>query len=366
MKNPQNKANFDIIDRALFVVCLDDTSPKDRNEIAQGAFHNYNGRNRWFDKSFNVIIFKNGKAGLNAEHSPLDAPPLAHGASAFSAFYENVDGYIDTHKHLHSKRSEKLAKPKKIVWDIGNINDDANPFKISLQTSANNVINFMATYHTQCLEYDGYGSDFLKEVNVSPDAYVQMVIQLAYYKIYKKCTATYETAQTRKFFHGRTETVRTLSLESKQFVEAMENSSFKPNEKLQFFKKAIESHVHYMNDASNGNGIDRHLLGLMMCAKKNGEAMPEIFLDPSYTASKTFRLSTSNLTPAPQFYGGFGPVVDDGYGVCYALRNTQMWFSVSSRTNCHSTDTIQFIRALNSSLEDLRALCLQNQAKSSL
>lgn len=33
---------------------------------------------RWFDKSFSVIFFKNGKSGINAEHSWADAPVVAH------------------------------------------------------------------------------------------------------------------------------------------------------------------------------------------------------------------------------------------------------------------------------------------------
>ena len=33
---------------------------------------------RWFDKSFTFIVFKNGKMGLNAEHSWADAPIVGH------------------------------------------------------------------------------------------------------------------------------------------------------------------------------------------------------------------------------------------------------------------------------------------------
>lgn len=33
---------------------------------------------RWFDKSFTVVVYKNGKNGLNAEHSWADAPIMAH------------------------------------------------------------------------------------------------------------------------------------------------------------------------------------------------------------------------------------------------------------------------------------------------
>lgn len=33
---------------------------------------------RWFDKSFNLIVYKNGTMGLNAEHSWADAPIVGH------------------------------------------------------------------------------------------------------------------------------------------------------------------------------------------------------------------------------------------------------------------------------------------------
>ena len=33
---------------------------------------------RWFDKSFSFVVYKNGKNGLNAEHSWADAPTVAH------------------------------------------------------------------------------------------------------------------------------------------------------------------------------------------------------------------------------------------------------------------------------------------------
>ena len=37
-----------------------------------------------------------------------------------------------------------------------------------------------------------------------------------------------------------------------------------------------------------------------------------LFNDPSYIKSMMFRLSTSNMSPGTNFYGGFGPVLADG------------------------------------------------------
>lgn len=33
---------------------------------------------RWFDKSFNLISYPNGKMGVNIEHSWADAPIVGH------------------------------------------------------------------------------------------------------------------------------------------------------------------------------------------------------------------------------------------------------------------------------------------------
>ena len=77
------------------------------------------------------------------------------------------------------------------------------------------------------LVFDGYGKDLIKAMKLSPDAYVQMAMQLAYYKMHCVCRATYETTQTRKFAYGRTETTRTVSMDSVAFVKAMEDATMK-------------------------------------------------------------------------------------------------------------------------------------------
>jgi hypothetical protein len=41
---------------------------------------------RWFDKSFSFVVYKNGKNGLNAEHSWADAPRLPNALDPLGAF----------------------------------------------------------------------------------------------------------------------------------------------------------------------------------------------------------------------------------------------------------------------------------------
>jgi len=54
---------------------------------------------------------------------------------------------------------------------------------------------------------------------VSPDAYIQLALQLAYYRDAGRFVLTYEASMTRLFLHGRTETVRSLTQESCNFVQ---------------------------------------------------------------------------------------------------------------------------------------------------
>jgi len=56
---------------------------------------------------------------------------------------------------------------------------------------------------------------------MSPDAFIQMAMQLAWYKACGEFTATYETVLTRMFKHGRTETLRSFSRESWRWVLSM-------------------------------------------------------------------------------------------------------------------------------------------------
>jgi len=58
---------------------------------------------------------------------------------------------------------------------------------------------------------------------ISPDAYIQMALQLAYYRDAGKFNLTYEASMTRLFREGRTETVRPCTIESSKWVKAMED-----------------------------------------------------------------------------------------------------------------------------------------------
>lgn len=105
---------LDAIEKSAFMVILDEDSynyEKDDvemlNSYARSMLHG-NGYNRWFDKSFNIVISKNGKAGLNAEHSWADAPIIGHYweyalySDLFTLKYDDM-GNTAGYKNLYGK-----------------------------------------------------------------------------------------------------------------------------------------------------------------------------------------------------------------------------------------------------------------------
>ncbi|NXX74956.1 CPT1B palmitoyltransferase, partial [Urocolius indicus] len=80
----KNKTSLDAIERAAFFLTLDEeehgyVAGRDgcMDAYAKSLLH---GRcyDRWFDKSFTLVVYKNGKLGANAEHSWADAPIIGH------------------------------------------------------------------------------------------------------------------------------------------------------------------------------------------------------------------------------------------------------------------------------------------------
>jgi carnitine O-acetyltransferase len=81
------------------------------------------------------------------------------------------------------------------------------------------------TIRSQVLHYTRYGAAQIKKHKTSPDAFAQMVKQLAFQKLYQRPGVCYESCQTRRFQFGRTEVIRAASNESKKWVESMINPS---------------------------------------------------------------------------------------------------------------------------------------------
>ena len=64
-----------------------------------------------------------------------------------------------------------------------------------------------------------------------------------------------------------------------------------------------------------GQGFDRHLFALRKIAEQKSGTMPSLFADPHYQLINHIILSTSTLSSPAIEFGGFAPVVPNGFGI---------------------------------------------------
>lgn len=89
--------------------------------------------------------------------------------------------------------------------------------KSSVKQALESYKNWCTSLDINFVEYDGLGKNFCKKHAISPDSVMQLAFQSAYYKLYGKFVATYESCSTAAFKHGRTETIRPCTMATKVF-----------------------------------------------------------------------------------------------------------------------------------------------------
>jgi len=359
-----NRVSLDMIEKAAFVVTLDEDEyefdkkePNKLNHFAQRMLHG-NGYDRWFDKSFTLVIAKNGRMGFNAEHSWADAAVASHMWEFVLA--EDLEHGYDAAGNTKGTVEVELPHPTRLKWDL------EKECLETIEYASQCALALLNDVDLKLLVFDTYGKGLMKSSKVSPDAFIQMALQLAYYRDAGRFNLTYEASMTRLFKEGRTETVRPCSLESCAWVQAMEDNSIPVEEKINLLRKACQQHQKGYQDAMVGRGIDRHLFCLYVISKYleiDSPFLKEVLSEPwRLSTSQTPHGQTSklDLNAHPDCIsagGGFGPVADDGYGVSYIIAGEDLiFFHVSSKKSSPETESTRFSGNIRKALEDMRSL----------
>jgi len=188
----------------------------------------------------------------------------------------------------------------------------------------------MGRHEMLVLHYESYGSAFIRSHKVSPDAWAQLVMQLAWHKLKGRPGVCYESAQTRRFRRGRTEVIRSASRESREWCEAMlDVGNTDDSHKAALFARAVGRHLQYAAWATGAQGVDRHLFGLKRMLRE-GEPVPELYEDEAFGKTSHWEMSTSQLSSEWVDGWGYAEVVEDGYGLAYAIGKDYLRWTISS------------------------------------
>ncbi|KIY72039.1 acyltransferase ChoActase/COT/CPT [Cylindrobasidium torrendii FP15055 ss-10] len=402
-----NKTCLDIVDAALFIVCLDDVVPEDTASLCtnflcgtyklEGGVQVGTVTNRWYDK-LQIIVCADGAAGINFEHTGVDGHTVLRFAAdifteglmllarsinptAPTLFHAKLSPHAPSYKPPRNSQmpptppAEKLefdVAPKKLEWKL-----DAG-LRVDVRYAETRISDLICQNDCQALEWRGYGKDFITRHGFSPDAFVQMAFQAAYFGLYGRIECTYEPAMTKAFLHGRTEAIRTVQPESVAFTRAF-FSEASASDKIAALHKACSRHVKLTRECGQGLGQDRHLYALYCLLQKEREAedaaerpsspksplssspssasamrrpLPSIFSDGGWKILNTSILSTSNCgNPALRLFG-FGPVAADGYGIGYIIKEDGLSICASSK----SLQTRRFLDTIKNYLHDVQKM----------
>ncbi|SCU93863.1 LAMI_0E15852g1_1 [Lachancea mirantina] len=401
--NSTNRHNLRIIDSALFVLCLDDVAIEDPAELVKSMLcgtseikltetgglngpcapksHHKSGPlgvqqgtclNRWYDK-LQLIVTLNGKAGFNFEHTGIDGHTVLRLTTdlytdSILSFAQGITKDVPSVFHAPAISHNSAAAhaepnlitiPRKLEWCVDSF------LLSSLHFSETRVSDLIYQFEFAVLDFDNYGASHIKSaLTCSPDAFIQMAIQVAFYALYGKFEMTYEPAMTKSFQNGRTEAIRSVSHQSKAFVRSMFSTTTSDKERVNLLHAACREHSRITRECSAGFGQDRHLYALYCTWKAQFSTemeMPPIFADQSWTQLNTNVISTSNCGNPSLKSFGFGPVCANGFGIGYIIRNNSISIVASSKHR----QTKRFVSLIECFLKEIDKICSNSRTNTS-
>lgn len=373
---PQNRASLDSVQTSLFVLALDsntlatpngrvgtqvgcEPATADAHAISTSAGGRF-AHNRWFDKSLNLNVEPNGRAGFLGEHSPVDAliPSIIGEYLVAVAAPQPGQAYPEELEGVSLLDAPAAWKKLEFVVD--------DQTRRAIEQAEQNAKAIVADSDIGVLWFDEFGADWVKKVaRQAPDAFLQMVLQIAYASVHGRQVATYETASTRLFKHGRTDVIRSFSNEAYALVKGIREQKPAP-ELYALLTAATGAHTRQTRDHSFGKGFDRHMAGLQLVyrAEDDGE-FPKLFSDPLYGESCGWKLSTSGLSAGDRFVGtGFGCGFPDGFGVNYLAGSKVLKFGLESKRSNPKGDghpIAMYKQAIVDALRTLRTIVEQGR-----
>ncbi|KAG8551810.1 hypothetical protein GDO81_004281 [Engystomops pustulosus] len=360
MKDSTNRDSLDMIERCMCLVCLDAPTGLELNEanralqLLHGGGYDKNGGNRWYDKPMQFVVGRDGVCGTICEHSPFDGIVLVQCTEHLLKYMKN-----SPKKLVRADSVSELPAPRRLRWKC------SPEIQGHLASSAEKLQRIVNNLDFTVYRFKGYGKEFIKKQKMSPDAFIQISLQLAFYRCHRKLVPTYESASIRRFRMGRVDNIRSSTAEALAFVKAMMDgkSTISDSEKMEYLRSAIAAQTNYTILAITGMAIDNHLLALRELAREHCKELPEVFTDEMYLSSNRFILSTSQVPTTMEMFCCYGPVVPNGYGACYNPQPESILFCISSFRDCKETSSDTFAKAVEESLTAMGDLCVQHNTK---
>ena len=307
--SPEAGQALEDIQSSCFVLCLDSSQPKTLQGMAEQVWYG-EGINRWFDKGVQFVVLGDGRTGAVAEHSASDGGPgmrLNDYVQGFirefsGAPQEDVTG-LDGSQHVTALQFPVTSELSDLITTARS--------RFQQTTSGETIV---------AASVDSFGERALSSQMRNANTCVQLIMNLAAYRMYGELKPNYEPVSLTTFADGRWTSCSMVIDEVLNFCRLASHPQSNQPARLDAFTTALKAHGKNVSTTADGlENTEAHLLALKEMLLEH-EEMPQLFADPVHQKSQRWFLSASSLPSKHNHYYGFWQVVEDGFGIGHMIR----------------------------------------------
>ena len=261
-----------MIEKASFLVCLDDASPRTPAERAH-HYHFGDGSNRWWDKGLQFAVCSNGVSGQIVEHAMLDAATV-YPLNVFMS--KEISNF--TPKDGEPPHSFDIKLEEYTFTSTSEIDNHIKRVRMEYQGSC-------AGYEHCFFNYEAFGASLTRDKRIQPKSTFQMAVALASYIHFGYNPAFWDGVSLASFYRGRVENNQITLPSAISFTVAALDDSVPISDRRKLLFNAVKGHTNSVTRAVRGRGFDRHMTSLRQMLREN-EEVPDLFVDEVYQRSR--------------------------------------------------------------------------------
>jgi len=262
LRDGNNQQTLSLLEKALFVVCLDtDTAPGSSGGITANL-RDGNSHNRFYDKSMQIVVMANGKAGLCFERSAVDGS-VALGFAA-RLHQASLDLPVAGTETIPQQQSIRIRAAE---WSL------TPSLKRHLLAAKKYVVESRNQRSIETWNMSRLGLRHLKALDISPDAVAQLAIQLAVSAVTGETPSVFEPVQTRHFAGGRMDFIVPVTTESLEAMRVLRDPAASAYTIAAQVRRAAKAHHNLVQRTKSGRGLIAHLLALNAIQAGNSDGV---------------------------------------------------------------------------------------------
>lgn len=234
----KDKVNWDFvcfIQKSIFIVCLDVIMFRVLEDVycsyvvgqmLYGGGSRFNSGNCWFDKMLQFIVVEDGFCGFVYEYVVVEGFFIV-------IFLDYVIEYMKKFEFVWFFMVFLFMFKKLWFNIIFEIKSDIEKVKQNFSIMIQDLdIIVMVFYY--------FGKDFFKLEKLSLDVFIQMVLQLVYYRIYGQVCVIYESVFLCMFYLGCIDIICLVFMDLFIFVKVMDDFSVMEYQKVELLWKVVQ------------------------------------------------------------------------------------------------------------------------------